>query len=84
MESALIFSGIAITWVFSWMVLGPVAESKNYSITWLKAIPVANTLILIGLLLVPRRGPRTRLITPKQQAKRYKVVRPDSSGRYRR
>lgn len=66
-----------------WALLGPLAESKGYMVTWQRAIPVLNSVAVLAFLITPRRSPKRRHFSPEQQKKMIRVTRPDAHGRYR-
>lgn len=72
-----------VTYVACWVFLGPLAESKGYTVTYQRAIPVVNIVGVVVFLVLPRRSPRRRLLTPEQQRRNIRVTRPDERGRYR-
>ena len=84
-----------VTYVACWVFLGPLAESKGYTVTYQRAIPVVNIVGVVVFLVLPRRSPRRRLLTPEQQQRNIRlltpeqqqrnirVTRPDERGRYR-
>ena len=72
-----------VVYVGSWALLGPLAESKGYMVTWQRAIPVLNSIAVLAFLVTPRRSPRRRVLSPEQQKRMIHVTRPDAHGRYR-
>lgn len=74
---------ILVTYIPCWIVLEPLARSKGYAVTYERVIPVVNLIAVAFYLVVPRRSPTRRLVTPKEQNKKVRVIRPDQHGRYR-
>jgi hypothetical protein len=72
------------TYIGALLIIGPLAKSKGYTVTYESVLPIVNLLALIFFLLVPPRSPRRRVLTPEQQKKKnVRVTPPDEHGRYR-